>query len=113
MDNIFFKLPRSKAKKVIDEAIRLKKSIIIDELNCDISCRRRPTKKTIEEILKIGFDDSNTQWHFIIRKSHYTIDTTTDIGLTTNNGAITYFLWIDMDRMDAYNLAKRYTLKRI
>jgi hypothetical protein len=107
MSDVFFKLPRLKAKKVIKEAISIAKSVTADELDCNKSFYRETTSKSIDEIFQMGLKNKNTMWHFCIR---YYPEKRTDIGLSTGSG-VTYFLWINMDVDKAYKLAEKYKLK--
>ena len=111
MPDVFFKLPRSKAKKVIREAMDISKSIRVDELDCSKSLTRQSTSKTVSEILEMGFKDKDTMWHFCIRYHPYSDEPkSTDIGLSTGLW-VTYFLWIDVDVNKAFQLANKYKLK--
>jgi hypothetical protein len=114
MPDVFFKIPRSKAKKVIQEALDMAKYVRVEELNCKESFRRRPTKKSVAEVFQMGLDNSNTLWHFCIRYwESNIINISTDIGLSTGPSGITYFLWIDVEHDKAYKLAEKYKLKLI
>ena len=113
--DLFFRLPRSKAEKVIREAMSISKWIKADELDCNVSFARKDTDKTPEEVLKMGLKDKNTFWNFIIRDSKDWIEANSDIGLSVRPVKLetTYFLWIDVDVDKAYDLAMKYKLKRI
>lgn len=112
--DLFFKLPRSKAERVIREAMSMAKWIKTDQLDCNVSVARQDTDKTPEEVLKMGLKDKNTLWHFVIRYRIENIPARTDIGLSTGIGTgITYFLWTDVDVAKAYDLAMKYKLKII
>jgi hypothetical protein len=115
MPDIFFKLPPSKAKKVIQEAIDISTSLIVEELDCRKSICRQKTKKTTDEVFQMGLDHSDTLWHFCIRRWECKNNLTfTDIGLSTGpSTGITYFLWINVDAGKAYDLARKYKLKLI
>jgi len=109
MNDIFYKLPRSKAKVVIQEAMSISDSIVVDELNCSKSFRRVPTSKTPLEIFSMGLEQENTMWNFIIRKSYCG---STDIGLSTMPlDGVSYFLWIRMSHEKAIDLANKHELK--
>ena len=112
--DLFFKLPKSKAEKVIREAMSIAKWIKTDQLDCNISFARQDTNKTPDEVLKMGLKDKNTFWNFIIRESKDWIDASSDIGLSVKPVGleIEYFLWIDVDVDKAYDLAMKYKLKR-
>ena len=112
MNDIFFKLPRSKAEKVIREAINISKSVVVDELDCAKSWCRQPTTKTTEEVFTMGIENKDTMWHFIIR--HWSnSNPSTDIGLSTMPiYGVSYFLWINLEIDAAYKLAEKYKLKR-
>lgn len=114
MPDVFFKIPKSKAKKVIQDALDIAKDVRVEELNCQKSFRRVPTKKSVSEVFRMGLNNSNTLWHFCIRywESDITINST-DIGLSTGPSGITYFLWIDVERDKAYDLARKHKLKLI
>jgi len=110
MQTIVFKLTKLKARRVIKEAMSVAKSIIVDELDCNKSFRRVPTKKTPEEILKLAFDNKCEfiRWHFVVRPNR--ADNRTDIGCSV--GLLkTYFLWIDVPLEKAMEIANKYKLK--
>jgi hypothetical protein len=110
--DLFFKLPKYKAERVIREAMSISKWIKTDQLDCKISFRRQNTDKTPEEVLTMGLKDKFTLWHYVIRYQYENIPARTDIGLSTGI-EITYFLWIDVDVDKAYDLAMKYKLKRM
>jgi hypothetical protein len=114
MPDIFFQLPKSKANKVIQEAMDMAKSISVDELDCTKSYARQPTLKTADEIFDMAKQDACSFWYFCIRYSltNENKSLKTDIGLSTGM-KIVYFLWIDVDVEKAYKLAKKYKLKRL
>jgi hypothetical protein len=113
MSDLFFKLPRTKAKKVISEAMKLSNSVYVEELDCRKSFSRVPTILTATEIFSKGLKEKNTLWHYVIRSRNFGPET--DIGLSTmpTNNDPTYFLWINMDTKMAFDLAKKYKLKRM
>jgi len=112
MQDVFFQLSRSKAKKVIQEAMAISKSISVDELDCSKSYARQPTLKTSDEIFDMALKDKVSFWYFAIRYSlnDKNKPLKTDIGLSTGS-AVVYFLWIDIDVKEAYKIAEKYKLK--
>lgn len=114
MNDIFFKLPRNKAEKVIHEAIALSKSIIVDELDCSKSFRRQPTTKSVAEVFLMGVRNKDTMWNFIIRNRKWNDLISTDIGFSTMPiHGVSYFLWINLEIDAAYKLAEKHKLKRL
>jgi hypothetical protein len=113
--NLFFKLPKSKAEKVIREAMSIAKWIKADQLDCNVSFARKDTDKTPEEVLKMGLKDKNTFWNFIIRYKDGCLPSRSDIGLSVRpvGSEIEYFLWIDVDVDKAYDLVMKHKLKQI
>jgi len=113
MSRSFFKLPKSKAEKVLGEALKIATTITVDQLDCIKSFCRTPTIKTTDEILKMGVESPNTHYVFIINGYNNSInESMTDIGLSVSaKDNITYFLWINVDRELAYGLVKKYKLK--
>ena len=69
VNDLFFIVPKKKAKKVMEKAISLANSVKADELDCAISLARQPTNKWPLEVLQMGLKNDNTLWTFIIRKN--------------------------------------------
>ena len=112
MNDLFFIVPKKKAKKVMEEAISLANSVKTDELDCNISFARKSTDKTSLEVLRMGLKNDNTLWIFVIRKNPEYYPPHTDIGCRTGRDP-EYFLWIDMDIDKAMEIVKKYKLKQL
>ena len=112
VNDLFFIVPKKKAKKVMEKAISLANSVKADELDCAISLARQPTNKWPLEVLQMGLKNDNTLWTFIIRKNSEYYPPYTDIGCRTGRDP-EYFLWIDMDIDEAMKIVKKYKLKQL
>jgi hypothetical protein len=74
---------------------------------------RRPTDKTIEEVLQIALEGKGTLWNFIYRpnlqgfyKDHY------NVGCSTM-GKPNYFLWITLSKANGNFLISKHKLEKI
>jgi hypothetical protein len=88
----------------------------VDELNCCESSCRRPTNKTVEEILQLCLAAKNSHYVCILRdeRDYATGKMYYDIGASTMNTQDTdYFLWINVDIEPAENLIKDFELVKI
>ena len=109
MKTIAFVVPPSKAKLIMEDAMAIADSIVVDQLDCSVSLMRQSTNHSPVEILSMALlNRGNTMWHFIIRESD--AERYADIGCITGNRP-EYFLWIRLDIDLALALAEKYKLK--
>ncbi len=90
----------------------------VDQLDCKVSFCRQPTKKTVEEVIKIGLNkETSTLFHFIYRDMSFLPQEYPqnhdywEIGLSTMGLTPDYFLWIRLNVDDGYKLVKKYGLQ--
>ena len=110
--HIFYNISRNNFYSILDEAlldpnVKLK----LDELDCSKSWSRQDTNKTLEEIISISKNDTDSHYSFIHRKNP--VNEFLEIGLRTDENQIGYFIWVylPIDRLDSYinkyNLIKK------
>ena len=108
-----FRLPLSKAVRVVKEAMKIAEPeyVTADELDCEKSFRRQPTDKTPKEVFEMASrKGTSTAWNFIIRDDHpFPV---VDIGCCTGVGVV-YFLWIHIPVDKALELARKHKLKEL
>lgn len=105
-----YNVPHEVRDKVLRDAKELAYYTHVDELNCSKSFSRRPTKKTWEEILKIGFDSPHTLYNFIHRTAMFGEPEYYDVGLSTSTD-ISYFIWMKLTLLNGDALIDKYKLK--
>lgn len=112
--NISYEITPENAKELIDEAITRAYNVNVDQLGGQDSIYRRPTNKTISEILELALNqNSKTLWNFIYRdQSFVNAPDYWDVGCRII-GEIDYFLWIQLTPKEGSKLAKKYKLKRV
>lgn len=113
--NLQFKLTKELAFKLLPEAISLSKSIMVDELDCSKSVLRQPTIKTIEEVIQIINSQKYCHSTFIFRPGRFEInggDGYFELVISTFCQQPEYFLWIQLDFTDGWELAQKYKLER-
>lgn len=117
--NISYHLPDATAKKLILDAVSVAQSINVDELNCDKSFRRRPTNKTVDEIISLGFLCNHTHYSFIFRDTSFLPQEYPenhpyfDVGLSTMTTPTDYFLWIKLSPEEGRKLIEKYKLEEL
>jgi hypothetical protein len=105
-------IPYRIREKVIRAAIKVAKSVRVDELNCSVSFCRKTSQLPVEDAIQIALKDEATLFNFIHRDAicgepeHY------DIGFSTMCGTPDYFLWIWVSMTDGDTLIKEFKLKQ-
>ena len=112
-----YKLHAIDAKEnFLRKAMSVAFDVRVDELNCRESWCRRPTSKTVEEILQLCLAAKNSHYVCILRdeRNYATEKMYYDIGASTMNTQDTdYFLWINVDTEPAEKLIKDFDLVKI
>jgi len=109
---------RKIAKKLLPDAIKLARMVRVDELDCSVSFKRQKSNKTVDEMLTLCLDKSiKVLWHFIYRDQSFLPQEYLenrdywDVGFSTLTTGPSYFLWIELEVKDGYDLVKKYKLK--
>ena len=109
MNHIFYDtklLTIDEKRNVCNAAKYLATGIHIDELSSK-SFHRVKSDLTYEEIIKLLEEDS----HFVIINRKYFGDDYGEIGFSTNNSDIDYFLFIEISKDSLLTLVSQYNLK--
>lgn len=113
MNSSCYIIPHDKREIVIREALELSHWKTVEELDCTKSFARKPSSKTIEEVIEIGLNDSKTLFHFIYRHSAGFHAASFDVGLSTMCRRPDYFLWISLTLAQGIKLIRRHNLKTL
>ncbi len=115
-------LPAEKADSVFRDAMKLARAIYIDELDCSKSFSRISSNKTYDEIMEIA-EKYHSLYHFIYRDMSFLPQEFEDanglnlnrdywdVGFTTISSKPDYFLFIELEIEDGFDLIKKYKLK--
>jgi len=106
-----YKIPRAKAKQVLEAAMALAYHVHCDELDCSKSFARQPTDKTPQEVFEIGLKTPGTLYTFIHRDYRGWEQDFFDVGLSTIGQVPNYFLWISLDIENGEKLIKTFKLR--
>lgn len=107
-----FKIPVAKREEVARAAIEVAEHVYCDKLDINVSIRRVPTTKTVDEVLQMCLDDSNSHWVFIERTPEWCgNDGHFDVGSSTMGLNVDYFLWIRVPIPAGNSLISRFKLE--
>lgn len=110
-----YSLPKN-PKKVLDEAIKLARTIRVDELDCRKSFHRVATNESIEWVIKGCLSNKQTHWTLIYRDmSEYTRESSYwDFGASfMHENGVSYFLWIELTPINGGKLVEKFKLENL
>jgi hypothetical protein len=119
---ISYRMPPKKSQEIFAEAAKIARKIYIDELDCSKSMARTESSKNFQEVMDMVFvDGQRSHQVFIFRDQSFLpqeyLDETGknpnrnywDVGLSTF-GSPSYFIFIELEEQDGFDLAKKYKL---
>ena len=108
---------------VFKDALKIARKVFIDELDCSKSFCRKRSNKTLEEMLEMAKDRS-LRHHFVfihrdqsflpqdfIEDGKNPNRNYWDIGFSTRVGNPDYFLFIEVEEKDGFDIVEKHNLK--
>lgn len=117
LPDMFYNLDHIKDEvKFLKDCISKSYKVKADELDCNVSWARKPTKLSVKDILKISANKDNfSHYTFIVRRIVFGKEKPyIEAGIRTGiPGSVDYFLWIyiKLEKLDYF--IKKYKLERL
>lgn len=108
---IRYLIPKKIRKELVADSIKLADSIRVDELDCKRSFSRQDTKLSVDEVIKKGEENTNTMYNFIFCPAICSEPAYYDVGLSTMNIGVNYFLWITVSVFNGQSLIDKFKLE--
>lgn len=118
-----YRIPREQAAEILGRAITVSKDVKVDQLDCNKSFRRIPTRRSVKSVLQAGLESKDTLFHFIYRDQSFLpqefLDADGrnpnrdywDVGLSTVGRRPELFLWIRLEVEDGIGIAEEFNLQ--